>query len=176
MGLGIGAIVFGLIEGTTYGWWKVKQPFAIGTWTWPFTEISVTPVAFAVGGILIALFVWWELRLQRRGGEPLFDFTLMRFRSFRFGLITVSIVALGEFGLVFVLSIFLQTVLGLTAFQTGLVLLPFALTTLIRRADGRHPVRPDRAEMGGDGRHADRVDRDLRAEPGHRRPPRRWPC
>lgn len=130
VGLGIGSIVFGLIEGTTYGWWRVKEPLQLGAWTWPLTQLSVTPVAFALGFILIGLFVWWELRLQRRGGEPLFDFTLMKFRSFRFGLLTVSIVALGEFGLVFVLSIFLQTVLGLTAFQTGLVLLPFALTTL----------------------------------------------
>ena len=131
VGFGIGAIVFGLIEGTSYGWWKIKQTFTIGGWTWPLKEISPTPVAFAVGVILLAIFVWWELRLQRRGAEPLFDFTLTRFRSFRFGLITVAIVALGEFGLVFVLSLFLQTVLGLSAFQTGLVLLPFALTTLI---------------------------------------------
>ena len=131
VGLGIGSIVFGLIEGTTYGWWRVRQPFTLGAWTWPLTEISITPVAFALGIILMALFVFWELRLQDRGGEPLFDFRLLQFRSFRFGLTTVAIVALGEFGLVFVLSIFLQTVLGLSAFQTGLVLLPFALTTLV---------------------------------------------
>ena len=126
VGLGVGAVVFGLIEGQTYGWIKPKLPFTIGNWTWPFTEVSVTVVAFVVGAVALALFVWWELRLQRRGGDPLFDFTLMRFRSFRFGLITVSIVALGEFGLVFVLSIFLQSVRGLTAFQTGLTFLPFA--------------------------------------------------
>jgi EmrB/QacA subfamily drug resistance transporter len=131
VGLGVGAVVFGLIEGQTYGWLKPKLPFTIGNWTWPFTEVSVTVVAFVVGAVALALFVWWELRLQRRGSDPLFDFTLMRFRSFRFGLITVSIVALGEFGLVFVLSIFLQTVRGLTAFQTGLILLPFALMTLL---------------------------------------------
>ena len=88
-------------------------------------------MAFALGAVALALFAWWELRLQRRGGDPLFDFTLLRFRSFRFGLITVSIVALGEFGLVFVLSLFLQSVRGLTAFQTGLTLLPFALLTLV---------------------------------------------
>jgi EmrB/QacA subfamily drug resistance transporter len=131
VGLGVGAVVFGLIEGQTYGWIKPKLPFTIGNWTWPFTEVSVTLVAFVVGAVSLALFVWWELRLQRRGSDPLFDFTLMRFRSFRFGLITVSIVALGEFGLVFVLSIFLQTVRGLTAFQTGLTFLPFALMTLL---------------------------------------------
>ncbi len=128
--LGIGAIVFGLIEGGSYGWWNVKQPFTLAGWTWPLKTLSITPVSFAIGAVLMTLFVLWELRMQRRGGEPLFDFTLMRYRSFRFGLTTVAIVALGEFGLVFVLSIFLQTVLGLTAFQTGLVLLPFALTTL----------------------------------------------
>ena len=131
VGLGVGAIVFGLIEGQTYGWLKPKLPFTIGNWTWPFTEVSVTVVAFVVGAVALALFVWWELRLQRRGGDPLFDFRLMRFRSFRFGLITVSIVALGEFGLIFVLSIFLQSVRGLTAFQTGLTFLPFALMTLL---------------------------------------------
>jgi EmrB/QacA subfamily drug resistance transporter len=131
VGLGVGAVVFGLIEGQTYGWVKPKLPFTIGNWAWPFTEVSVSLVAFVVGAVALALFVWWELRLQRRGGDPLFDFRLMRFRSFRFGLITVSIVALGEFGLVFVLSIFLQSVRGLSAFQTGLTLLPFALMTLL---------------------------------------------
>ena len=131
VGLGVGGIVFGLIEGQTYGWLTPKLPFTIGNWTWPFTQVSVTIVAFVVGAVALALFVWWELRQQRRGGDPLFDFTLMRFRSFRFGLITVSIVALGEFGLVFVLSIFLQSVRGLTAFQTGLTLVPFALMTLL---------------------------------------------
>ena len=91
------------------GGWSSRP--SLGTWTWP-CQISVTPVAFAIGAIMMALFVWWDSDCSAAWGEPLFDFTLLQFRSFRFGLITVSIVALGEFGLVFVLSIFLQTVLG----------------------------------------------------------------
>lgn len=129
-GFGIGSMVFGLIEGQTYGWLKPKQPFSIGSWTWPYENVSITFVSMVISIILLALFVWWELRMQRRGKEPLFDFTLARFASFRFGLITVAIVALGEFGIIFVLSLYLQGVLGLSAFQTGLLFLPFALATL----------------------------------------------
>jgi hypothetical protein len=40
-------------------------------------------------------------------------------------------VALGEFGVIFVLSLYLQGVLGYTAFRTGLTFLPFAALTLV---------------------------------------------
>ena len=53
VGLGVGGIVFGLIEGQTYGWLKPKLPFTIGNWTWPFTEVSVTIVAFVVGAAAV---------------------------------------------------------------------------------------------------------------------------
>lgn len=128
--LGVGAIIFALIEGQTYGWVQPKRPFTIGNWTWPLENVSISLVAAIIGVVALTIFVWWELRIQRQGKEPLFDFTLTRFPSFRYGLITVAIVALGEFGVIFVLSLFLQGVLGLTAFQTGLVFLPFAITTL----------------------------------------------
>ena len=127
--LGVGAVVFGLIEGQTHGWWAPKGVFTLGGFTWPLTSIAVTPFAFIVGIAALALFTFWEIGLQRRGGDPLFDFTLLRFRGFRFGLITVSIVALGEFGVIFVLSIYLQSVIGLSAFATGVAFLPFAITT-----------------------------------------------
>ena len=94
-------------------------------------------------------FVWVEVALKPRGRDPLFDFSLMGFRSFRFGLITVSIVALGEFGVVFVLSIFLQTVLGFTALQTGFTFLPFAPMTLFVAYRGLLTIRFG-TQMGGD--------------------------
>jgi len=129
--LGIGGIVFGLIEGQSYGWWQPRQPFTLGNWTWPLADLSITPVSFAIGVIGLVAFVTWERHMLQRGQEPLFDFSLLRFRSFRFGLTTVAIVALGEFAVVLVLSLYLQGVLGLSAFDTGLTLLPFALATLI---------------------------------------------
>ncbi len=166
VGFGIGAIVFGLIEGTSYGWWKVKQPFEIGGWTWPLKDISPTPVAFLIGAILLAVFVWWELRLQRRGGEPLFDFTLTRFRSFRFGLITVAIVALGRIRP----RVCAVAVPAERARPVGVPDGPGAAALRTddadRCADGRHPVLPLRPEVGRDVGHAHRSDCHLRAQPG----------
>jgi EmrB/QacA subfamily drug resistance transporter len=129
--LGIGGVVFGLIEGQTHGWWAPTDVFTLAGLTWPLTSIAITPFSFALGFVALALFVVWETTMQKRGGEPLFDFALLRLRGFRFGLITVAIVALGEFGVIFVLSIYLQSVIGLSAFSTGLTFLPFALTTLV---------------------------------------------
>lgn len=128
--LGVGTIVFGLIEGQAYGWWQPKQAFTLGSWSWPLANIAITPFSFLVGAIALAGFVGWENRLRARGSEPLFDFGLLQFRGFRFGLLTVSIVALGEFAIIFVLSLYLQGVRGLSAFQVGLTLLPFAILTL----------------------------------------------
>jgi MFS family permease len=75
--------------------------------------------------VALASFVLYELAIIRRGREPLFDFRLLRYIGFRYGLLTVSVVALGEFGILFILSLYLQEVRNLSALDTGL-LLPFA--------------------------------------------------
>jgi EmrB/QacA subfamily drug resistance transporter len=127
---GLAAVVFGLIEGYTYGWWTPKQPFVILGWTWPF-DISVVPVAIVTGLIALVLFAMVELWRQRRHKFFLFDFELWRFPSFRYGNLAGTVVALGEFGLLFALPLFLQAVLGYTAFETGLVFLSLALGAFV---------------------------------------------
>jgi EmrB/QacA subfamily drug resistance transporter len=102
--LGLSGLVFGLIEGQAYGWWQPKQIFSLVSWNWPLTNLAITPFCLLIGAIALTGFVFWENRVRSHGGDPLFDFTLLRFRGFRFGLLTVSIVALGEFGVIFVLS------------------------------------------------------------------------
>lgn len=129
--LGLGAIVFALIEGQTYGWWAPKASFALAGLTWPSQQIAVTPVVLIAGALTLLGFVFFELRRVRMGKEPLFDFGLLRFAGFRYGLMTILIVALGEFGLFFVMSIYLQIGRGLGAFEAGLVFLPFAVTNFI---------------------------------------------
>jgi EmrB/QacA subfamily drug resistance transporter len=129
--LGLAAIVFGLIEGYTYGWFAPSQPFTIGSWTWPLAAISVIPFAFAAGFASILAFAAIELRRQRAGKFILFDITLWQNPSFRFGNMTATIVALGEFGLLFALPLFLQAVLGYTAFETGLVFLTLAVGSFV---------------------------------------------
>ena len=86
---------------------------------------------FIIAAIFIGTFVWYEMWLTRRAKEPLFDFGLLRYPAFRFGLFTVAIVALGEFGILFIMSLYFQGVRGLTAFETGVTLLPFAIGSFI---------------------------------------------
>ncbi len=128
--IGVGALVLGLIQGQAYGWLSPHGDFALGSWAWPFEGFSVSLAAFVIAVIGLTGFVLWENSLRRRGREPLFDFGLLGYRSFRFGLLTVAIVALGEFGIIFVMSLYLQGVLGYTALKTGLTFLPFAALTL----------------------------------------------
>src|SRR5512142_1146742 len=120
--LGFLGIVFGLIEGQTYGWWTAKQTF-LGLA--PFGR-SVIPIAFAIGVVALAGFAVVERRRARAGRSVLVDFSLFRIPTFGYGNVAVLIVGLGELGLVFVIPLFLQSVLGLSAFDTGLVLTALA--------------------------------------------------
>ncbi len=129
--IGFAAVVFGLIEGQEYGWWTPRGHFALGNWVWPSTGLAITPVMLSVGLIFLVVFVLYEWRLERRGGEPLFAFSLLRFRGFRYGLLTALIISLGEFGVLFVLPIYLQVARGLSAFNAALVVLPFALSMFL---------------------------------------------
>lgn len=125
-GLGLGALVFGIIEGQTYGWWAPERPFRLLGWEWPSDSLSIVPVSIALGVLLLAIFTWHERRLERHDKEPLFEFGLLRYRSFRYGMITGMIVNLGEIGVLFAVSLFLQGTKGLSAFETGVALLPLA--------------------------------------------------
>jgi MFS family permease len=139
--LSLGSLVFGAIEGQNYGWLEAKKVFTLGPIVYPQLAPGVSaiapgtpsfiPFAFLFGIMLFIVFVAVEVRQERHGGEPLFEFGMLRYRSFRYGLLTVLIVALGEFGVILVLSIFFQLAKDLDAFQTGLRFLPFALAMIV---------------------------------------------
>ena len=131
--LGLGAIVFGLIEGRQYGWWAPdpNHPFTVLGWTWPLEGVSVIPVALASGSLALVAFAVVETRRRSRGLFYLFDFTLWRYRGFRYGNLAGTIVSLGEFGLLFALPLFLQAVIGYSAFETGLVFLALAIGAFV---------------------------------------------
>ncbi len=127
----LASLLFGFIEAQTYGWVTPREPFSIGSYTWPFTNISVPAVAFIVGAVLLAGFVFWELRRQRTGKVPLFDLSLFQYKGFRYGILTVTIVAMGEFGVIFFLSIYFQIVRGLSAIDSGITFLPLGIALFI---------------------------------------------
>ena len=130
--IGLASILFGFIEAQTYGWLVPNQEFSVGSFSWPTSNpISLPLVSIVTGIVLMIAFAFYEIRRARSGRVPLFDFSLLKYKGFRYGLFTVTIVAMGEFGAVFIISIFLQTVKGLSAFDAGLTFLPMAISVFI---------------------------------------------
>ncbi len=130
-GIGLAGLVFALIEGRRFGWLTPNEPFVIDGWSWPFTAFSVIPVAFVVAAVFLGLFIATEYIIARRGGSPLLDLRLFKSRGFTLGLVTLGIVILGQFGVFFVMPIYLQNALGLTAFQTGRIILSSSISAFI---------------------------------------------
>jgi EmrB/QacA subfamily drug resistance transporter len=130
--IGLASVLFGLIEAQTYGWLVPNQDFSVGGFSWPTSNpVSLPIVSIITGIILLGIFTLYEIRRARKGMVPLFDFSLLKYKGFRYGLFTVTIVAMGEFGAVFIISIFLQTVKGLSAIDAGLTFLPMAISVFI---------------------------------------------
>ena len=124
--LGFGALVFGLIEGRSYGWWNATDdaPFQVGS-------LSPVPLAFLVAAVALVCFVLLERSRTEAGKGVILDLSLFRIPSFANGNVTALIVSFGEFGLILSLPLWFQNVLGYTAFEAGLALLPLALGSFL---------------------------------------------
>jgi Na+/melibiose symporter-like transporter len=84
-----------------------------------------------LGIIVLAAFAWFEVKRKRKGDVPLLDMDLFRDRNLRVGTALRLMVNLAMSGTLFAVSIYLQSVLALSAFNTGLTLLPMTLGLLI---------------------------------------------
>jgi DHA2 family multidrug resistance protein len=80
-----------------------------------------------VSAVALVWFVWKTIRDR----HPLVDLNVFRFRTFTIGNIIGIISGFGLFGTSLILPLFFQTVLGFTAFDTGMALLPGAIATAI---------------------------------------------
>jgi EmrB/QacA subfamily drug resistance transporter len=88
-------------------------------WTW---------VSLALALPVLAVTLAWERRLTRAGADPLLNLALFRDRAFSAGLL-LNFAALFFFGsFMFVLTLLLQSGLGLSPLHAGIVNLPLALT------------------------------------------------
>jgi MFS transporter, DHA2 family, lincomycin resistance protein len=82
--------------------------------------------ALGVGAVAMVLFLWRQVNLQRQ------DMAFLDLRTFRSGNFTISVVMMAIamaslFGVIVLLPIYLQNVLGFTTDGTGLLLLPGGL-------------------------------------------------
>ena len=89
------------------------------------------PVSLALAVVFLWMFVIIETRRVAAGKPVVFDFTDLVHPGFRYGLINTTVLAMGEFGAFFVLPIFLQAGLHLSAIQSGRWLLPAGIMAFV---------------------------------------------
>jgi DHA2 family multidrug resistance protein len=98
-----------------------------------------------VAVVSLVVFIYRTLRDR----HPLVDLQVFRFRSFTIGSILGIVMGFGLFGTALILPLFFQSILGFTAFDTGLALMPGAFATaismlivgrLLNRIDGRWSI------------------------------------
>jgi EmrB/QacA subfamily drug resistance transporter len=129
--LGLGSIVYGIIESSTYGWVEAKAPFQIFGRTYALGGTSISIITLYIGFVLLLGFLWRQERLQGKGRIPLVSLAIFKNKQFMSGTIVTAIVAMTQFGFIFILPVFLQGVLGKDAFHSGLALLPFSLSVMV---------------------------------------------
>ncbi|MEY3735883.1 MAG: drug resistance transporter, EmrB/QacA subfamily [Cyanobacteriota bacterium] len=114
LAVGLGGLQLLLEQGHQYDWWADAGIRQLG-----LLVVVVLPV-----------FVAWELRSP----EPAVDLRVLRHRSLAAGSLFSLVLGMGLYGTVFVVPIFAQSVLGYTATQTGLLMLPGALASALTMA------------------------------------------
>jgi len=107
---GLFLVVFGLIEGQKYAWGTVNG----------FVTI---PAILIAGGVVLAVFLVWEA-FQK---EPLVPLGLFRNRDFSVMNFTGAAMQYGMQGIFIPITIYTQSVLGMTALQSGLTIAPMSL-------------------------------------------------
>jgi EmrB/QacA subfamily drug resistance transporter len=100
-------IVWALVRGNSAGWASLEVAGSL-----------------AVGAVLVAAFVAWELRAR----HPMLPMGFFRSRAFSAGNAAIFFTFASLFGAVFFYAQFLQTVLGYGPLGTGLRLLPWTAT------------------------------------------------
>ncbi len=100
------------------------------------TKWLLVPAGLAV----LAAFVVWERRYERRGREPMVALELFRTTSYAFGSAIGLAYFAGFTAIFFVLALYLQTGRQYSALQAGLAITPFALGSAAASALGGRVV------------------------------------
>ena len=126
---GLFGLVFGLIEGERYDWGTV-------------TGFVSIPEIIGAGLLLLAVFLAYQALRQQR--EPLLPFAVFRDRNFTLMTLVMAAMGFAILGFYLPLTIYLQSVLGLSAIQAGLTWCTYA------RADYFFSYRRSRAQKEAD--------------------------
>jgi EmrB/QacA subfamily drug resistance transporter len=108
--IGIVAIVYGLIEAPKNGWGSPS-----------------TLTAFAIGAVVLAVFVMWELRKD----EPMLDIRYFKNGAFSTGTSGMILVFMAMYGVMFLVMQYFQLILGYSPLSSALRFLPMAPIMII---------------------------------------------
>ena len=111
LALGVGALQIVLEKGEDKDW----------TQTWWITALIFTTIISAI------CFIWREVSID----FPVVNFKILRHRSFSIGIFTSFALGVALYGSTFIFPVFCQSLLGFTAKQTGLILLPGGVATIL---------------------------------------------
>ncbi|GAA3638063.1 MFS transporter [Microbacterium awajiense] len=128
---GMAMLVFGVLQSKTWGWITPLAPPQIGDVT--IAPFGISPVAYLV---MLGIFVLWlflrrQQRLEATGRVPLLRVSLMRIKALRSGLTMFLAQYFAIAALFFVVPVYLQTILGFDALQTGLKILPLSVGLIV---------------------------------------------
>jgi predicted MFS family arabinose efflux permease len=113
-----------------WGWIQPKVPSGDNA-TPTLFGLSVVTWLICGGLFLLWWFIAWQRRLKDRGGTPLIDPELFGNRQLNSGLTALLLQYLVMMGMFFTMPLFLSMVLGLSAFETGLHMVPLSLALVI---------------------------------------------
>ncbi|HEY0831738.1 MAG TPA: DHA2 family efflux MFS transporter permease subunit [Candidatus Dormibacteraeota bacterium] len=133
---GLLGVIYGLIEGQRYDWGVV-------------TGFITIPEIIAAGVATLALFLVYQAR--RQAAEPLLTFEVFRDRNFTLMTLVMAAMGFAILGIYLPLTIYMQSVLGLTAIDAGLTiaLQPLAMIVssgvasgLVQKVNGKYLLIP----------------------------------
>jgi EmrB/QacA subfamily drug resistance transporter len=108
--VGITALVYTVIEAPNWGW-----------------RSAHTAAGFAIAVAVLSVFAVWE----RRTPHPMLDVSVFFNRRFSGGSLAVTAGFLTLFGFIFVITQYFQFIKGYSAFETGVRLLPVAISIAV---------------------------------------------
>jgi len=126
--VGLGAIVFGVLRTSEWGWITPKEggPALLG--------LSPTFWLVAAGGVVVWAFLGWQRHLEATEREPLLRPSMLANTQLTGGLIMFAFQFLLQAGVFFTIPLFLSVVLELSAIDTGLRIMPLSLSLLVAAA------------------------------------------
>ncbi|WP_232699851.1 DHA2 family efflux MFS transporter permease subunit [Brevibacillus daliensis] len=108
--IGFASLLLALTKGASEGW----------------TSLYVVSLIF-ISIFSLILLVYVELTIE----QPLIDFRILKNGTYSLSLLIVSFITMGMFGGIFMMPLYMQNIQGLSAMQTGILLMPQSIAMAV---------------------------------------------